>query len=65
MVIVEKPGENLRICLDPKELNKAIRRQHFQLPTTEEILDKMAGSRYYTKLDASNAYWQMKIDEES
>ena len=34
MVIVEKPGGNLRICLDPKDLNKAIKRQHFQLPTT-------------------------------
>ena len=25
----------------------------------------MSGSKCYTKLDASNAYWQMKIDEES
>ena len=66
MVIVEKPGGNLRICLDPKDLNTAIKRQHLQLPTTEEILDKMAGSKYYTKLDASNAaYWRIKIDEES
>ena len=65
MVVVETPGGALQICLDPKDLNKAIRRHHFQLPTTEEILDKMSGSKYYTKLDASNAYWQMKIDEES
>ena len=65
MVVVEKPGGALRICLDPKNLNKAIRRHHFQLPTTEETLDKMSGSKYYTKQDASNAYWQMKIDEES
>ena len=65
MVIVEKPGGKLRICLDPKDLNKVIKRQHLKLPTTEEILDQMTGSKYYTKLDASNVYWQMKIDEES
>ena len=25
----------------------------------------MAGSKYFTKLDASSVYWQMKIDKES
>ena len=65
LVIVEKPGGKLRVCMDPKDLNKAIKRQNLELPTTEEILDKMAGSKYFTKLDASNAYWQMKVDEET
>ena len=27
----------LRICLDPRPLNNAIRREHFQLPTLEDI----------------------------
>ena len=65
IVIAEKPNGSLRICLDPKDLNKAIKRQHFKLPTTEEVLSKMSGSKWYTKLDASNAYWQMKVDKES
>jgi hypothetical protein len=30
MVVVEKPNGKLRICLDPKHLNKAIKREHFQ-----------------------------------
>ena len=38
MVTVEKPNSNkLRICLDPKDLNVAIQREHFELPTVEEI----------------------------
>ena len=61
----ECPNGKLRVCMDPKDLNKAIKRQYISLPTTEEILDKMNGSKYYTKLDASNAYWQMKVDEET
>ena len=65
IVIAEKPNGSLRICLDPKDLNKAIKRHHFKLPTTEEVLAKMSGSKWYSKLDASNAYWQMKVDEES
>jgi len=31
MAIVEKPNGSLRICLDPRHLNKAIKREHFQL----------------------------------
>ena len=37
LVIIEKPDGRIRVCLDPKPLNKAIKRQHYPLPTTEEI----------------------------
>ena len=42
MAIVEKPDGSLRICLDPRHLNKAIKREHFQLPTIEDITTRMA-----------------------
>ncbi|XP_068696993.1 uncharacterized protein [Montipora foliosa] len=38
MAFVEKPDGSLRICLDPRHLNKAIKREHFQLPTIEDIM---------------------------
>ena len=65
LVVVEKPNGKLRICLDPKDLNKAIKRHHFHLPTTEEILASMSNAKFFTKLDAPNAYWQIEVDEES
>ena len=65
LVVVEKPNGKLRICLDPKDLNKAIKRHHFHLPTTEEILASMSNAKFFTKLDASNAYWQIEVDDES
>ena len=38
LVVVEKPkSSKLRICLDPRHLNKAIQGEHFQLPTLEDI----------------------------
>ena len=33
MVITQKPNGDLRICLDPKDLNRNILREHYQLPT--------------------------------
>jgi hypothetical protein len=65
LVVVEKPDGSIRICLDPKDLNQAIKRSHLQLPTAEDIISKMTGARYFSKLDASSGYWQTKLDEES
>ena len=38
MVVNEKRSGRLRICIDPRDLNKAIRREHYQLPTQQEYL---------------------------
>ena len=65
MVIVEKPNKKLRICLDPRNLNTAIKREHFQLPTIEEITSRMSGAKIFSKLDGNNSYWQLKLDPES
>ena len=64
MVTVEKPNGKLRLCLDPKELNTAICRQHFQIPTVDEIMSKLAGASYFSTLDASSGYWQIALTEE-
>ena len=36
MVAVVNPGK-VRVCIDPKDLNKAIQRAKYQIPTLEEI----------------------------
>ena len=65
LVVVEKPNGKVRLCLDPRHLNKAVKREYFQLPTTESIMAKMHGAKYFSKLDASSGYWQIKVDEET
>ena len=65
LVIVEKPNGKLRICLDPRPLNNAIKREQLHLPTAEEIFSQMSGACFFSKLDASSGYWQIKVDEES
>ena len=65
LIIVEKPNSKLRICLDPKHLNQAIKCQHYKLPTAEELFSEMHHAKFFTKSDASSGYWQIKVDEES
>ena len=65
LVIIEKPDKRVRVCLDPKDLNRAICREHLLIPTAEEIFSLMHGAKYFSKLDASSGYWQVMVDEES
>ena len=58
LVVVEKPNGNRRVCLDPRNLNKAIKREHRRLPTATDVSQEMAIAQYFTELDASNAFWQ-------
>ncbi len=64
MVIVKKT-EKLRICLDPKFLNKALKRSHYIMPTLEDVLYKLPKARIFTKVDAKHAFLQCKLDQDS
>ena len=64
-MIVEKPNVKLGICHDPRPLNNVIKRENLHLPTAEEVFSQMSGACFFSKLEASSGYWQIKVDEES
>lgn len=64
MLIVKKPGK-LRICIDPRDLNKAIKRSHYIMPTLEDILPNLANAKVFSVLDAREGFWHIKLDEHS
>lgn len=65
LVIVKKPDGTIRICIDPRPLNKALKRAHFRIPSLEEILPNLAKARLFTILDARKGFWQCELDEET
>ena len=64
MVTVVKPNK-LRICIDPKDLNRAIKRSHYPMPTIEEVATKLSNAKVFSVLDAKSGFWQIRLDEES
>ena len=60
LVVREKPSGS---C--PIDLNKAIRREHYPVPTVESVTNKLHGSTLLTRRDTESAYWNVKLDEES
>jgi hypothetical protein len=64
MLAVVKPNKP-RICIDPRDLNRAICREHYQLPTGEEVTTLLAGAKKFTVCDAKDGFHQIQLDEES
>ncbi|XP_048239742.1 uncharacterized protein K02A2.6-like [Haliotis rufescens] len=65
IAITQKKSGELRICLDPQELNKALCREHYTLPVLEDTLHELGKSRVFSKADLSSGYWHVQLDEES
>ena len=55
----------IRICIDPRDLNKAIQREYFPMMTIEEVVAGMPQAKVFSVLDATSGYWQVKLDEAS
>ena len=62
IVPVMKPNGSLRLCLDPKDLNKVIERNQWYSRTIDDILPELARSKYKTLKDATSGYWHIVLD---
>ena len=66
MVAAEKKNtDELRICIDPRDLNQALMRPHHALKTVDDILSDISGAKVFSKLDAKSGFWHIKLDEKS
>ena len=75
-VIVEKDTGNhhspnhtvkkkLRICLDPRDLNKALEREPYHTRSVDEITAKLQGMTVFTIVDFKKGYWMVVLHPDS
>jgi len=64
-VVTLKKNGNVRLYVDPKPLNQALKRNHYPLPTIEDVLPELSIARCFTVLDAKNGFWHLSLDEKS
>ncbi|KAL1446555.1 hypothetical protein WDU94_005570 [Cyamophila willieti] len=65
LTIVRKENKQLRICLDPKFLNEAIKDTKQQLPTLDEVLPELKDAKLFSTVDARRGFWQVGLTKES
>lgn len=65
IVVVRRKNGKVRICGDYSTgLNDALEPNKFPLPTIDQILANMAGKKIFSKIDLSDAYLQLEIEDE-
>ncbi|KAH7623119.1 putative Transposon Tf2-6 polyprotein [Nannochloris sp. 'desiccata'] len=64
ILFVRKKSGALRMCVDYRGLNRITKKNRCPLPRIDDLLDKLAGAKYFTSLDLKSAYHQIKIKEE-
>ena len=65
-VVWVKKGDKLRVSADFKiHVNDKINTEAYPLPCIETIFSRVSGAKPFGKIDLSNAYWQIPIDEDS
>nr|GEW18826.1 reverse transcriptase domain-containing protein [Tanacetum cinerariifolium] len=51
-----------RVCIDYRKLNDATQKDHFLLPSMDQMLERLAGNEFYCFLDGFSGYFQIPID---
>ena len=53
------------MTLDACNVNKAIIPTNHPIPQHEDIKAKLAGCKWFSKMDFKSAFWQIELDESS
>ena len=65
LIAIPKKSGDLRLVLDMRVPNTALLRRRVQIPTVNEILQKMEGAKVFSEVDLSQGYLQLTLAEES
>ena len=61
VVIVPKESGEIRLCIDMRYLNTAIKRIRYEMPTIDDIIHELSGATVFGKLDLNQAYHQFEL----
>ena len=64
-VLVKKKNGEIRYALDYRKVNELTKKDVFPLNNMGDCIDALEGNKYFSKLDANSAYWQVPLDADA
>jgi hypothetical protein len=64
VLLVQKKDGSWSFCIDYRRLNSMTIKNRFPMPLVDEILDELAGTQFFTSLDMTAGYHQIRLAEE-
>ena len=65
ILLVPKKDGSLRAVADLRKVNKCVVADSYAMPDTQDLLDQLAESVWFSSIDLSSAFWQLPLAEES
>lgn len=66
MVVVQKKNGEVRLCIDCRvTINKFIKTDHYPIPLIEDLLTEFEGCNWFSIIDLTGAFSQIRISEKS
>ena len=65
VLFVKKLEGDLRFCVDYREFNAIIKKNHYFMFFVQEIFDRICGFKYFIKIDIMTAFNRLRMNFES
>ena len=62
LVVVPKGNNDIRLCVDMCNANKAISRTRYPTPILDDLLVKLCDAKRFSMLDLTSAFYQLQLN---